>query len=92
MQKETVNNITPLPETKIFPDRQRLIREVIKYGIAAIGQALFLKTLREERVSASQAIRAKCYDCMAYYEDGKGDCGDPLCPLYPWMPYGTRRG
>ena len=92
MPKKTVNNITPLPETKNFPDPVREGREVIHYGIAAVGQAHLLKSLRSERLSASQAIKAKCYDCMGYYEDGKGDCQGPLCPLYPWMPYGTRKG
>ena len=35
----------------------------------------------------SQAIRAKCADCMGAYEDGAMDCKIPTCPLYPYMPY-----
>jgi len=34
-----------------------------------------------------QMILAKCYECMAYYGDGKIDCKIPLCPLYPLMPF-----
>jgi hypothetical protein len=75
---------------KLSTERQILIREISKHGIAAKGQALLKKSLQGDRLSASQAIKAKCYDCMGYFEDGKGDCGDPLCPLYPWMAYGQK--
>ncbi|MEW6586256.1 MAG: hypothetical protein AB1442_11685 [Nitrospirota bacterium] len=34
-----------------------------------------------------QAIRARCYDCMGDYADGKVDCLMPMCPLYGYMPY-----
>ena len=35
----------------------------------------------------SQAIRMKCHDCMARYQDGRHDCGLTRCPLYHWMPF-----
>lgn len=41
-------------------------------------------------LTSSQAILAKCAECMAKYADGRDDCAMPDCPLYPWMPYGTR--
>jgi hypothetical protein len=88
MPKKDVDSNILDSQTKDFALRQTKIRDVVKYGIAATGQALYIKSLEQKRLSASQAIRAKCYDCMAYFEDGKGDCGDPLCPLYDWMPYG----
>jgi len=75
---------------KLSTERQTLILEISEHGIAAKGQALLLKSIQGDRLSASQAIKAKCYDCMGYFEDGKGDCGDPLCPLYSWMPYGQK--
>jgi len=91
MTKEnSVDNSILNSQTKNLALREARIREVLKYGIAATGQALYIKSLEQKRLSASQAIRAKCYDCMGYFEDGKGDCGDPICPLYPWMPYGKK--
>ena len=69
-------------------ERQSLIQEISAHGLSAKGQALLIKSIQGNRLSASQAAIAKCYDCMGYFEDGKADCGDPLCPLYPWMAYG----
>jgi hypothetical protein len=41
----------------------------------------------KKELTATEAIKAKCAECCAKYEDGKYDCGVTLCPLYPWMPY-----
>ena len=71
-------------------ERQSLIQEISAHGLSAKGQALLIKSIQGNRLSASQAAIAKCYDCMGYFEDGKGDCGDSLCPLYPWMAYGQK--
>ena len=43
--------------------------------------------LEGKRLQSRQAIKAKCYDCAAYYDDGPKDCGLCECPLYPFMPY-----
>ncbi len=67
--------------------RQRKIQDVRKYGIVARGQVLLIKHYQQQKLSASQAIKAYCYQCMGLFEDGKGDCGDTLCPLYSWFPY-----
>ena len=88
MQKKSVDNISLDSQNKNFTPREKIREEILKYGIEAKGKALFLKHLRQERLTASQAIVAFCYSCMAWYGDGKGDCGDPLCVLYKWMPYG----
>ena len=66
---------------------QSKIREIENDGLAAQGRSESIDNLKGKRLYASKAIRAYCYDCMSYYADGKGDCGDPLCPLYPFMPY-----
>ena len=34
-----------------------------------------------------KAIELKCHDCMGHYIDGKVDCQNSRCPLYPFMPY-----
>lgn len=52
-----------------------------------VGRTEMVRHLKGERNCASAAIKAKCFDCCAYYEDGKVDCGVKGCPLYPWMPY-----
>jgi hypothetical protein len=43
--------------------------------------------LREGRcLSPKQLIRAYCYDCMGFFEDGVSDCNNVKCPLYAYMP------
>lgn len=56
-------------------------------GIRAQGTKELIKHLNGERLTQRQAIRAKCYDCMSGYTDGKYSCGIPDCPLYLFMPY-----
>jgi len=56
------------------------------------GRTELIRHLKGERNCASAAIKAKCFDCCAYYEDGKYDCEIKGCPLYPWMPYRTEKG
>jgi hypothetical protein len=50
-----------------------------------------IKALRRyltgHRLTLRGAVKAKCCECMCYYEDGGVDCRNPVCPLYPWMPY-----
>ena len=52
----------------------------------AAGQSDFARHVLGERLSASQAFKAKCYDCTCGYADGREDCHIPSCPLYPYMP------
>jgi len=71
------------------PDK---IRDIDTTGIAAIGRAELVAHLQGKRLYASKAIRAFCYDCMGYYADGKADCRQGDCPLYPFMPYAQTKG
>jgi hypothetical protein len=73
----------------ISTNRQERIRNIKKYGIAAIGRSELIAHLQGHRLYASKAIRAFCYDCMGWYADGKKDCQQENCPLYPFMPYKT---
>lgn len=51
------------------------------------------KHLRGEKTTQREAILGKCADCMAYFVDGRYDCENGACPLYPWMPFlGRRQG
>lgn len=61
--------------------------ELVKSGRKGTGKALLLKHLSGQRLTATQAIKAKCYDCMGYYVDGRRDCKMPDCAIYRWMPY-----
>jgi len=44
-----------------------------------------------KKPSRSSAMLAKCHDCMHFYIDGKEDCENTICPLYPWMPYAKKK-
>ena len=44
------------------------------------------------KLTPTEAIRAKCAECMSNYEDGRRDCKIEDCPLYPWMPYNLLKG
>jgi len=35
-------------------------------------------------ISRTQAIKAMCTECMGWGEAHPKDCGDRLCPLYPF--------
>ena len=61
--------------------------ETVEKGMLAKGQKELLAHLYEEKLTLKQAILAKCYDCMCYFEDGKQDCKVTSCPIYPFMPY-----
>jgi hypothetical protein len=56
----------------------------------ATGYTEYNKHLHGSRLTQRQMIRAKCFDCMGAYDDGKADCKVPKCPLYPLMPYRNR--
>jgi len=55
----------------------------------AAGGSEFRRYELGEKITQRQSIRAKCFDCMGKYADGKIDCEIPECSLYPWMPYGA---
>lgn len=62
-------------------------KNTLKFGISAKGRTDYKKFTEGKRLTPSQAIRAKCYECMAGYDDGRYDCIVYDCPLYPFMPY-----
>lgn len=66
------------------------VEAVNKHGKTASGRRDLLKYLEGARITQRQAIIAKCYDCMAFYADGRSDCKFSDCPLYPFMPYSTK--
>ena len=68
---------------------ERLI-EVIKGAKNGKGKKELIKYLKTGKITRGQAIISKCYDCTCYYADGKKDCEDADCPLYPFMPFGNK--
>lgn len=61
-------------------------------GVPASRGLTFLKKfLAGERLSARQSILAECCTCMGFYVDGREDCEQEDCPLYPFYPYGKFR-
>lgn len=66
---------------------QDKIKEIKKYGLKAQGKKELCRHLNGERLTRSEAILAKCYECNGCYSDGKADCEIPACPLYSFMPY-----
>ena len=65
------------------------IDDVLKNGKTAIGQIEFIDILYGDTLQSKNKIKAYCYDCMGWYIDGKVDCRNTLCPLYPDMPYNS---
>lgn len=51
------------------------------------GRRELKKHLEGKKLTYAQAAKAKCYDCLGRYEDGRHDCKVPTCPLYGFMPY-----
>ena len=58
---------------------------------SAQGKKELLKFQTGAKITAREAIKAKCYECTGNYEDGREDCGITTCPLYGYMPYGSRK-
>lgn len=62
----------------------------LKNSKNAPGKKELLKFLSGQKLSASQACRAKCFECNSGYLDGKQDCGVLGCPIYSRMPYKSK--
>lgn len=67
--------------------REALIKEVEEKGSNSAGKKEYLKFLRGEQITLKESQRAKCYDCMAWFIDGRADCKDMNCPSYPYFIY-----
>jgi len=68
--------------------RARLLKELDRAKNQGYsGIKLLRKYLNGVTLTRGQAIRAKCSECMCYYEDGGMDCRNNQCPLYPYRPF-----
>jgi hypothetical protein len=68
-------------------------KDVETNGISARGRKEIIAFCNGEKNSAVGAIKAHCYECLGFYDSGGGsrDCENPVCPLYPFMPYSETR-
>ena len=55
--------------------------EIVESAPRARGKKELLKHLSGKHLTRSEALLAKCYECMGYYVDGKADCRIYDCPL-----------
>jgi hypothetical protein len=58
---------------------------------SASGRSEFIKFFKGDRITLSESILAKCYECTGHYQDGREDCGCDICPLHPYMPYNPNK-
>ena len=68
-------------------------KDVKANGIMAKGRKELLAFCDGEKSTMKGAIYAHCYQCLGY-QDNPGDakdCENPVCPLYPFMPYSPNR-
>jgi hypothetical protein len=75
--------------------QKTMYEQIEQHGGRFQGKQELLKHLSGKQITLRQALKAKCYECLGYFEDGRQDCQMPNCPLYPWMPYregGVRQG
>lgn len=56
-------------------------------GVRSIGKKEFEKLRSGGLLTRGEAMKAKCYECMGGYIDGRRDCESRDCPLYKYMPY-----
>jgi hypothetical protein len=61
----------------------------IKRGLESGGKRHLIAHMEGKRLSLVQMVKAKCYECMNAFVDGRQDCGISDCPLYPRMPFNT---
>ena len=60
-------------------------------GKSAQGKKELIKHMEGIRLTLKQAIKAHCYNCTGYFQDGKIDCKVPDCSLYPFMAFNPQR-
>ncbi|RLB07735.1 MAG: hypothetical protein DRG27_06255 [Deltaproteobacteria bacterium] len=69
-------------------DRAKWRAKIVKkYGKRAVGKRQLIRYLSGEKISRTEAIKAKCYDCMGYCADGISECKDKDCPLWAYSQF-----
>ena len=68
-------------------DNKSLIKLIKKHGTFNVGKSRLIKYLNGEHITRKDAIYAYCFDCQGYCEDGKFECEQLQCPLYPYSQF-----
>ena len=55
------------------------------------GKKNLLSYFSGKRLTPRQSIQAQCCECLGFFSDGRSDCENYGCSLYPYMPYGIFR-
>jgi hypothetical protein len=69
---------------------QELIDQVNEIGKKFQGRKELLKHYMGKPLTQREAIKANCYSCMGYYDNGAEDCEIHMCPLHPFAPYSAK--
>ena len=68
-------------------DNDSIIKLIEKNGMHNRGKSKLISYLKGEHITRKEAIYAYCYDCQGYCEDGKKECDQLQCPLYPYSQF-----
>ena len=55
------------------------------------GHQELINYLEGKVLGRAESMLAYCYGCGAGYTDGAKDCELYHCPIYPYMPYGSKK-
>ena len=68
--------------------KKAYLAQLTAHGSRFQGRGELIQFLKGFRITRNEAIKAKCYDCMGFYDQAQDkDCNNTTCPLYPYMPY-----
>ena len=65
--------------------RDKELLESAKSGPLRKGKRWMIKHLEGGKITRSQAVKAKCFDCLGMGDQGK--CDQESCPLYFFSPF-----
>jgi len=65
--------------------------ENVKSWPAHRGKTELVSHLEGANLSRAESQLAFCYSCGAGYTDGAKDCEMFQCPMYGYMPYGSKK-
>ena len=71
--------------------RAEILKQVKRIGVEAQGRRELVKYLEGKKISRKEAMSAFCYECQGYCKDGRVDCENVNCPMYPYMPYSKNK-
>ena len=71
--------------------RAEILKQVKRIGTESKGKREYIKYLEGKKITRTEAMYAFCYECQGYYKDGRVDCENENCPMYPFMQYSSNK-